>query len=97
MAKALLNLGYGSGDPVAFPGFRPLNPWGRPMPRPKVPPRPVVYQLFVETMPTRQLLAVGPSGPKHFLEPLCAAIEQHIAAGLEKDWRNPHLVRLLGV
>lgn len=91
------HVGYGSGDPVAFPGFRPLNPWGRAMPKYTPPPKREMHQLFVEVMPSRRLLAVGPRAPKDTLEPLRCEIEKAIVAGIERDWRNPHLVRLLGV
>jgi len=92
--KPLLNIGIGSGDPAGFPGYRPLNPWGRPMPKADRPPPPPRYQLFVE-LPDKRVIPVGPKASDDFLKPLCAAIEQGIALGTERVWRNPHIVRLL--
>lgn len=82
------------GTPAGFPDYKPLNPWGRPMPKYKPPEKPERYQIFVETK-TRDLLAIGPKAPEDFLRPLCRAIEEQIARGNEKDWSNPHIVRLL--
>ena len=94
MTKPLLNIGYGSGDPAGFPGYKPLNPWGRPMPKYAPKPKLERYQVFVE-LPDHGLLGVGPKGPEDFLRPFCRSIEEQIALGKERHWRNPHIVRLL--
>lgn len=96
--KASINIGHGSGDPAGFPNFKPLNPWGRPMP--KAPPKPELpsHQLFVEQFNpwgVKEIVALGPKASEDFLLPLKGAIEEQIALGNEKHFRNPHIVRLL--
>ncbi|HEX5320432.1 MAG TPA: hypothetical protein VFW46_14815 [Stellaceae bacterium] len=88
------------GNPAGMPDFRPLNPWGRAMPKPTRLPPPPRYQVFVEAFDPisatgRKLIPIGPKGDDQFVRPLCEAIEQAIASGQEKTWRNPHVVRLI--
>lgn len=83
---------------VYLPGskipFKPLNPWGRPMPKPS---RPMAskklarYQVHVETR-DGQVIPVGPSATQQFAEMLCEAIGRQIGQGKEKTWSNPHIV-----
>lgn len=91
MEKPLLKVGYGSGDPASCPGFRPLNPWGRPMPKPERPPRPPLWQVFVKE-PGGRVIPVGPQGPKETAEMFCIAIGEQIALGAERRWSSPHIV-----
>lgn len=90
-----IRLGVGSGDPAGFPGYRPLNPWGRPMPKSKPKPPPPDRQVFVTTRDNR-IIPIGPKvSDDAILQPLVRRIEEAIAAGLERDWRDPHIVKLL--
>lgn len=78
--------------------FKPLNPWGRAMPKP---PRAVrerapmadLYQVNVETR-DGGLLPIGPRLEKPAAEMLCIAIGNEIAAGREKFWTNPHVLQV---
>lgn len=92
--RSLLNLGYGTGNPNGFPDFKPLNPHGRPMPRPEREVRrtPVTEELWqIHVITQREgTLPVGPKMPREALEPVIAAMRVAIAPG----WSNPHLVRV---
>lgn len=85
------------GNPAGFPDYKPLNPWGRAMPRPKARPKPEFYQVVVETAGRdgKEMLPVGPRASREFCQPLCTAIESEIAAGRETTWKNPCIVRVL--
>lgn len=50
-----------------------------------------LYQVYVETQDGR-VLAVGPKAGQAFLEKFITKINIAIAKGLEKTWKNPHLV-----
>jgi hypothetical protein len=76
----------GSKDP-----FRPLNPWGRPMPKPVRGPRPDLYQLIVRRHGKE--IPYGPKMEKGGLDELLHTIEAAIRVGVEKEITEPHLVR----
>lgn len=81
------------GTPNGFPDFVPLNPWGRPMPKPAQPPRPPVSQVVVRDLRDGgKELRVGPKWPAECAAMLCQAIEREIAAGREKRWADPVVV-----
>jgi hypothetical protein len=82
------------GNPAGFPDFVPLNPWGRAMPKPAQPPRPPVSQVVVRDMRDGgKELRVGPKWcGVEGAAMLCQTIEQEIAAGREKRWRDPVVV-----
>lgn len=87
--------------------FKPLNPWGRAMPKPKREMRSAapeqLYQVFVElTKPFRHpsgmvlkkgsLMPVGPKWAVGFAEQFCAKIREQITLGNEKSWNNPQVM-----
>lgn len=83
--------------------FKPLNPWGRPMPTPKRAIRTEapeqLYQVFVEltkpfkqldvVLPAGSLMAVGPKWGLQLAEQFCAAIKEQIRKNAERLWINP--------
>ena len=78
-----------------LPNFKPMNPWGRPMPKPsreikKAPPS--LYQVHVELTSTGKQIPVGPKVNLELAERICEAIGVMIARGKEKTWSNPVLV-----
>ncbi len=95
MTKPLARLGYGTGNPASTPDFRPLNPWGRPMPKPERPERHKVYQVYVYDKSKGKAVAVGPRMAHEFTEMFRLAIAQAIASGAERRWRNPESVLML--
>lgn len=92
--KRLANLGYGTGNPASCPDFRPLNPWGRPMPPPPRPYRePHTFQVCVKDKHDNQVKRVGPRWEKkEFAEMFRLAIANQISLGAERRWSDPHLV-----
>ena len=76
----------GSKDP-----FRPVNPWGRPMPRVSKPVRPALYQV-VATRKGFGEQRLGPKMEKQYVLHLYDAIEEAIRSGKEKDLTNLHVV-----
>jgi hypothetical protein len=95
MAKPWLNIGFGTGNPAGAPDFKPMNPWGRPMPKPERQPRPELHQVHVKDAKTARIIPVGPKTERENAEMLCIAIGQQIALGAERQWREPHVVRLI--
>lgn len=96
MSKPSVNLAYGTGNPVSVPDFKPLNPWGRPMPQvTQPPPRPVLHQVHVRDNRTARIMPVGPKTERENAEMLCIAIGQQITLGAERQWSKPHVVRLI--
>jgi len=95
MTKSLLNLDYGSGNPASCPDFRPLNPWGRPMPKPVRPERPKLYQVHVRDKRSGRTIAVCPKMQHEFVEMIRLTIAQAIASGAEKRWRDPISVLMI--
>lgn len=100
-AKPILDLGYGTGNPAGRPDFRPVNPWGRPMPKvPEEPRRHALYQVHVKDKrrgsPTcGRTIAIGPKMAKEFAEMFSLTIANQIALGAERDWESPHLVMMI--
>jgi hypothetical protein len=90
--KGSARIGYGSGNPAGVPEFRPMNPWGRPMPAPERAPRPPLWQVHVKDAHDRKEKAVGPRMQKEFAEMFCLAISNQIHLGAERRWSEPHLV-----
>lgn len=76
--------------------FKPMNPWGRPMPKPsrtmRKAPLPL-FQVFVEETKTGKHLAVGPKMEQEQAEKFCEAIGVMIGRGLEKTWATPTVVQ----
>lgn len=81
---------------VWFPGstepFRPLNPWGRAMPKVAQRVRPQLWQIVVTSRRTRREIPVGPKMERAHCEHLFDAIDRGIRFGAERDWSNPHIV-----
>ncbi len=79
---------------VYFPGsaepFRPLNPWGRPVPRSNREPRPPLYQVVVTRRGKE--IPFGPKMEKRFVDEFHAAIVQAIRVGAERELSSPHIV-----
>lgn len=94
--KPTINVGHGTGTPAGMPDFRPLNPWGRAMPKPMRQPRPSLWQIFVKDARTGTRIAVGPKAPKEFSEALIERLNLNIVVGIEKQWSDPELVCVAG-
>lgn len=82
-----------------IPNFKPLNPWGRSMPKPRPrfangtnPYLEPLYQVHVELTESGKTIPVGPKWPKQAAEQFIMAINAKIAEGKERAWANPHLV-----
>jgi len=88
---ALMRLGHGSGSPAGLPDFRPMNPGGRPMPKPVRKPVPRMHQIFVE-QPGGAMLAIGPKAAAEFLEPLLLNINRLVSLGQASGWGTAHLL-----
>lgn len=80
---------------VYIPGsnipFRPVNPWGRPVPRVAKPVRPALYQVIV-TREGRGQIPFGPKMGRAAAEEFCEAIMGQIRLGAEKQLSDPHIV-----
>ena len=74
--------------------FRPLNPWGREMPKVKRPVREPLYQLIV-TRVGRGMIPFGPKMKKDAVDQLFEAVSAGIRVGVEKELTDPHVVRCL--
>ncbi len=72
--------------------FRPLNPWGRAMP--KVPQRskPQLYQVVVRSRKLGREMPVGPRSERKLVDHLFEMIMRGIQLGTERDWSAPHIV-----
>lgn len=93
--KALLNLARGTGNPVGFEDFVPLNPWGRAFPKDLLnrKPRPPLYQVIVrDKRDGNKELRVGPKWGKEFAEMFCMEINKLISSGMEKQWSDPVVI-----
>lgn len=89
--RPTLNLGYGSGDPVGIPNYRPMNPWGRGMPKPVRQPRPALWQIMA--MVDGKRTPLGPMMQKEFAESLLTELNKaSIATGGKVWWAEPELV-----
>ncbi len=91
-AKALLNIGRGSGAPAGYADFVPLNPWGRDFPKDlrERKPRPPLYQVVVrDRKKGNKELRVGPKWAKECAELLQLEIARMIASGAERQWSDP--------
>lgn len=84
---------------VFLPGsksaFKPLNPWGRPMPKPNraMRRRATLYQVHVEQ--DGKQIPVGPKTDNPGMaEKFCEAIGVMIARGQEKTWSSPTVVAI---
>lgn len=80
-----------------IPNFKPLNPWGRPMPKIQGPSGSTelniepLYQVHVE-LRDGKAIPVGPKMVKHMAEEFLMAINTKIVQGKEKEWANPTLL-----
>ena len=75
--------------------FKPLNPWGRAMPKPAREmrrDRPSLYQLRVTNNATGEKILVGPKVVLELAERLCIAANVMISRGKETAWSNPEIV-----
>lgn len=83
---------------VWFPGskepFRPMNPWGREMPKVKRPDRPQLYQLVATRLVKGKWVEqpLFPRGPWNLVEQWLHVVTESIRTGAEKELRNPHMV-----
>jgi hypothetical protein len=82
---------------VLFPGssdpFRPLNPWGRSMPKSGRRAKAALYQLVV----TRggKEIRLGPKMERQFVDQLYETVLNGIRCGAEKELSNPHIVAVV--
>lgn len=80
---------------IFFPGspapFRPVNPWGRSVPRPSRTVRPALYQLIVTRTGWGQI-PFGPKMEKQFVDALFDTVNKAIRSGIEKELSDPHVV-----
>lgn len=84
------------GNPNGIPDFKPLNPWGRPMPTPERAPRPPLYQVHVTDKRDNREKPVGPRMQEEFAEMFRLTIQNQISLGAERRWIEPHLVMITG-
>ena len=90
--KPWVRVSYGSGNPAGAPDFKPLNPWGRSMPKAPPPPEPL-HQVFVMD-PLKGAIPVGPKMGKQFCDAIADVIRQNILNGMEHRWSDPVVVRV---
>lgn len=85
-------VGFGSGELAGTPGYRPLNPWGRPFPKHLVnkQPRPALWQIVA--MRNGKETAIFPKMPKDAAEMLYRVVDQSIRSGAEKEFSHPRMV-----
>lgn len=84
------------GNPNAIPDFKPLNPWGRPMPLPERPPRPALYQVHVKDKRVGgKVIAVGPKMVHEYAEMFRLTIANQISLGAERRWTEPHVLMMV--
>jgi hypothetical protein len=88
--KPLIEVGFGTGTPAGFPDYRPLNPWGRPMPRTGRKPRPQLWQIVLRRHGKE--VPFGPKMPKEVLEPFFKTVELGIRTGQHPELSSPHMV-----
>ena len=78
---------------VYFPGskepFRPLNPWGRAMPKVKQRERPQLYQVVIRYKGRE--MPYGPKASRAFVEQLYEAVSAACRLGVVKDIRDPYI------
>src|SRR5215469_16635875 len=74
----------GSNEP-----FRPINPWGRSIPKVKQRSRPQLWQVIV-TWNGREV-PVGPKAERSLIDDFYAVIVKGIRCGAEKEWSNPRV------
>lgn len=98
--KPSIQIGHGSGDPAGMPGFRPMNPWGRSMPkltrpmpheREGKPPHMQLFQIWADDAHFGKRMPLGPKMPKEVLEAPLYALNKLIIEGMEKRWSNASL------
>ena len=81
---------------VYLPGstapFRPVNPWGRAMPRPTWSARPALYQLIVK-WEGRGEIPFGPKMELQFVQAFYDTVNGAIRSGVEKQLSDPHVVK----
>src|SRR5690242_13250285 len=83
------------GNPAGMEDFVPLNPWGRSMPRFVAPKRPELYQLIVrDAARGNKETRVGPKIGYEWAMMFCKTVEQMIASGAEKRWRDPIVLKM---
>lgn len=82
-----INIGYGTGTPAGFSNFRPINPWGRSMPKPSRPVREDLYQCVVKDWLGAEKV-VGPKMSREATERFVMAINGEVALGREKEWQS---------
>lgn len=72
--------------------FRPVNPWGRDMPKVKRPQREPLFQLIVKRRGWG-MIPFGPKMKKDAVDQLYEAVSAAIRVGVEKELTDPHVVR----
>jgi hypothetical protein len=79
----------GSKDP-----FRPVNPWGRDMPKSlRRPDRPPLYQLVVKRVGHGEI-RFGPKMIFDAVAQLHRDVETAIRLGVEKELTEPHIIKV---
>ena len=82
-----IDIGYGTGTPAGIPDFKPVNPYGRPMPKVERPVREDLYQCVVKDWLGAETI-IGPRMGQTAVERLVMAINARVASGEEKDWQS---------
>lgn len=72
--------------------YRPLNPWGRAMPKAPALPEPAC-SLYVRSRKQGKQVRVGPKMAYQYLEPLMMQINKAAALGAEQDWCDARIVK----
>ncbi len=81
---------------AGFTDFKPLNPWGRAMPKPKriTSREPAhLYQVMVETL-AGERIPVGPAVDEVTAERCCEALSLAQLRGKDAHWSNPTVVKV---
>lgn len=77
--------------------YRPLNPWGRSMPKPKRKATDAeLYQVFVKKTKDGAIIPFGPAMIQECAEAFLVAINGQLALGKEKLISEPHLRKVAG-
>jgi len=74
-----------------IPNFKPLNPWGRAMPKAPDPLRQTLYQVCVKTAEGK-MVRIGPMMLEDMARSFLAEITKAILDGREKSWSDAHLI-----
>ena len=89
-------VGRGSGSPNGIPDFRPINPWGRAMPKPTRPYRekPISHALYQVEIDLRRggKKRVGPQWAEEMAGSLAETINRALILRPDDEWGRARVV-----